>query len=92
MSRLGPTEYTPTGIAIVEFLLAGQQEFLGRKGFGNFELLATGDATDLLKGVRVGTRVSVRGSLWQRRYRGRRGQNVSEMKVVISDIKKVEAK
>ncbi|MBI1861952.1 MAG: single-stranded DNA-binding protein [Deltaproteobacteria bacterium] len=92
VSRVGPIEYTPSGIPTLELGLAARQNLFGREDFGYFEVIATGDNVATASKMRVGTAVSLTGSLWQRCYRNRKGQQVSETKVVLNSLTKVEEK
>jgi single-stranded DNA-binding protein len=72
-------------VAVREALLAVAQENLGKHSIGYHEILFWGDVaerqTDTL---RIGSKVAIQGSLWSRKYRNRKGNEVTEIKVMVS--------
>ena len=92
LSQIGPVEYTPSGIPMIEMNLAAKQVFLDRSDYGYFDLIASGDVVRELAGFRVGNLVKLSGCLWQRKYRDRKGHQISETKVIVNNLIKSEDK
>ena len=83
ISHVETLKYTPTGKAILEFTLAVPQEFLEKKSMGYFTIvLVGGEAEAGAPSVRIGKQASVRGTLWRRSFRNRRGDAVTETKIL----------
>ncbi len=88
ISRLGPLKYTPSGEPIREFLLAVPQTTLGKDSIGYFDLLLFGEIAEFqTESLRIGTSLEVQGALWMRAYRNRKGQKISEVKIVVESLK-----
>lgn len=87
VSRLAPLRYTPAGMAIYEITLAVTQHCLGEATVGYFDVMVSGElAEDLAARLRIGKQLSLEGHLWSRTFRNRRGQKVSETKIVIDTL------
>ncbi len=63
------------------------QEVLGKETVGYHELFFFGPLAEQEGGTfKVGSRLLVHGSLWQRSYRDRKSVKVSETKVFVRDV------
>lgn len=79
--------YSPSGLAVLELLVSVPQQTLGKKSHGRVDVLVTGDRAAALEGrVRIGTRVSVLGTLWVREFRHKTGVLTKEIKVMAEEI------
>ncbi len=82
-----PLAYTPSGTAILEFKLAVVQEFLSKKSTGYFPVMFMGETAEKWsRDLRVGKKLCVRGFLWCRQFKDRKGRPVSEFKVIADTI------
>jgi len=86
VSRLGQLKYTPAGSAITEITLAATQEYFKKSTMGHFDIVLLGDLAEEKKRLRIGTRITVKGNLWSRKYTDRRGNKVVETKVIANTL------
>ena len=83
ISHVEALQYTPTGRAILEFTLVVPQEVLEKKSMGYFNIVLVGSQAEAgVPAVRIGKQASVRGTLWRRSFRNRRGDAVTETKIL----------
>ncbi len=83
ISRAGKLAYTPAGVPVLEFTLAAPQRYFGKNSMGHFEVLVVGQtAEDIARAVRIGKRVTLKGGLWTRTFRDRKGTRVTETKIL----------
>lgn len=88
ISRLSPLKYTPSGVPVREAILAVPQESLGKRGVGYHAVFFSGESAELqTQRFRIGSQVEIQGSLWTREYRNRRGDKMSETKVMVHQAK-----
>ncbi len=87
VSRAGKLAYTPAGVPVLEFTLAAPQRYFGRNTMGHFEVLVVGEtAEELARFIRIGKRVTLKGLLWTRTFRDRKGNRVIETKILAESI------
>lgn len=83
ISRVGSLQYSPSGMAILEFTMAVPGRAYGRESVGYYEVVLTGkEAEDSQHSLKIGLTVSIEGSLHHRVYRNRNGIKVNEIKVI----------
>lgn len=71
----------------MEFILAAPQEHMGKKNMGHFSAAIEGKiAEDSAPKIRVGRVFKIAGTLWTRSFLDRKGNRVSETKVLIDTI------
>lgn len=88
ISRIGLLKYTPSGVPVRDGLLAVNQNALGKESVGYYDLLFFGEIAEQdVDKIRVGSSLTVVGSLWNRAYRNRKGQKISETKVIVESFK-----
>ncbi len=89
--RTSRLRYTPQGIAVFEFMVATTQSHLGKSSVGYFDVVATGDLAEAkFCALRIGRKVSLKGGLWSRSFRDRRGQWVKETKILAESLESVK--
>ena len=87
ISKVSPLRYTPTGLPLLEVVVAVPQEFLGEPSVGYFDVMFTRDeALNLAKQLKIGRKVGIEGSLWSRKFKDRSGTWVIERKVIASEL------
>jgi len=87
ISRLSPLKYTPSGVAVREVVLAVPQESFGKKGVGYYAVFFAGESAEVhAQKFRIGSKLDITGSLWSREYKNRRGDKVSEIKVIAQQV------
>lgn len=87
VSRVGRLAYTPSGIALAEFTLAVAQKTPQKNSMGYFEIvLMAALAEELAPQLKIGKQISVKGNLWGRKYKDRQGNQVSETKILASEL------
>lgn len=93
ISRIGLLKYSPSGVAVREGLLAVNQRTLGKESVGYFELLFFGDVAERdAEKLKIGTALTVEGSLWSRSFRNRKGAKVTEIKIVVASFEALRAR
>ena len=84
VSRVGQLKYSPSGLALLEFTLAVEQRAYSKNSVGYYQVVVTGGQAEDLKGrLKIGTKLSLEGSLYQRSYTSRSGSKVEEVKVIL---------
>lgn len=87
ISKVSPLRFTPTGLPLLEVIVAVPQEFLGESSIGYFDVMFTRDeALNLSKQLKIGRKVGIEGSLWSRRYKDRTGTWITERKVIAFEL------
>jgi len=78
----------------MEITLAVPQAYLEKKTMGYFSLLCEGKMAESVsdKKLKIGQKISVRGSLWTRQYKNRQGMKVTEFHIVPSEIEEIGEK
>lgn len=85
---MGRLAYLASGMAVLEFTVAVPQVYFGKRSHGYFDVLLIGDLAEQMRSnIRVGMHLKVSGALWMRQYRSRRGELVSEFKIIARRIK-----
>ena len=73
---------------MVDLTLAVPQKLLDTASTGYIEALVCGEsAVENGPNLRVGRRFAFQGALWARSFRNRRGERLSEVKLLIDSIK-----
>jgi single-strand DNA-binding protein len=84
ISRVGQLKYSPSGMALLEFTLAVEQEAYSKKNIGYYQIVVSDRQAEDLKGqLKIGKSVSVEGHLHQRSYTSQSGTRVEEIKVIL---------
>ena len=80
-------KYTPSGMAIFEFTVAIPQRFFEKDTVGYIEVMMIGEsAVNTASSLKVGQQLSLKGRLFSRAYKNRRGTRVTETKVLAETI------
>lgn len=87
VSRVGQLKYSPSGLALLEFTLAVEQRAYSKNSVGYYQVVVTeGQAEDLKGRLKIGMKLSLEGSLYQRSYTSRSGSKVEEVKVILETL------
>lgn len=87
ISRVGQLKYSPSGLAILEFSLAVDQQAYSKASVGYYQIVVTASQAEDLKGkLKIGMKLSLTGSLYQRSYTSRSGVKVDEVKVILETL------
>ncbi|MCX6103483.1 MAG: single-stranded DNA-binding protein [Proteobacteria bacterium] len=84
ISRVGQLQYSPSGLALLEFTLAVGQEAYSKESVGYYEVVVSDRLAEDLKGqLKIGMTVNIQGHLYQRAYTSRSGSRINEVKVIL---------
>ena len=87
ISRVGQLKYTPSGLPLLEFTLAVPQVAYGKETVGYHEVVVTGsEAEEIRQKLKIGIEILVEGQLFQRNFRNRAGNRVSETKIILGKV------
>lgn len=93
ISRVGQLAYSPSGLALLEFTMAVSQEAYSKTSMGYFQLVASGDKAEELKGkLKIGIIVTAEGQLFHRAYTNKFGVKVEEVKVILENLEEKNEK
>jgi single-stranded DNA-binding protein len=83
---MGVLKYTPSGSAVCEFTMAVPQIYFDKLTIGYFEVLLLGKSAENYRLLKIGQKITLKGSLWARSFKNRLGQKVNETKVLVESI------
>jgi single-stranded DNA-binding protein len=86
VSRIGALRYTPSGTPILELTLAAPQTYFDKDSIGYFEVLIRGKIAEEGARIRIGQKIELKGSLWMRSFKNRKGARVNETKIMVETI------
>lgn len=84
ISRRGSLSYTPSGVPVLEFVIAAKQEGIDKVSVGYFDAICLDrEAERLAAELRIGKGIKVMGRLWNRKFKNRSGSWVQETRIVV---------
>ena len=87
ISRRGTLSYTPSGVPVLEFVIAAKQEGIDKVSVGYFDAICMDrEAERLASELRIGKEVKVVGRLWNRKFKNRSGNWVQETRIMVNRV------
>ncbi len=86
ISRVGQLKYSPSGLALLEFMLAVAQEAYSKSSIGYYQVVVSESLAEDLRGkLKIGMNVTIEGRLYHRAYTSKFGNRVEEIKVILEN-------